>query len=49
MKWIDLWMKLFGRTELYGINMGFWVSLAVVIAIVIIMNLIFWNQKPKKK
>ena len=47
MNWVNLWMKLFGRTELLGLNMGFWVSMAVVILIVILMNVVFWSMKPK--
>ncbi len=46
--WISLWMKLFGRTELFGLDMGFWVSMAVVSVIVILMNAIFWEMKPLK-
>lgn len=46
----ELWMNLFGRTELFGLNMGFWVSMAVVALIVILQNLIFWVvMKPKKQ
>ncbi len=44
--WIALWMKIFGTTEFLGLNMGFWVSMAVVALIVIIMNVIFWSMKP---
>lgn len=47
MNWVDFWMKLFGTTELLGLNMGFWASMAVVALIVIFMNVIFWNMKPK--
>ncbi len=46
--WIALWMKLFGTTEFLGLNMGFWVSMAVVAIIVIVMNVVFWSMKPKK-
>ena len=45
--WIALWMKLFGTTQLFGLNMGFWVSMAVVAIIVILMNVVFWSLKPK--
>lgn len=44
--WISLWMKIFGTTEFFGLNMGFWVSMAVVALIVIIMNVVFWSMKP---
>ncbi len=47
--WIALWIKLFGATEFLGINMGFWVSMAVVAIIVIVMNVVFWGMKPKKR
>lgn len=46
MNWVNIWMKLFGTTELFGLNMGFWISIAVVAVIVIIMNVVFWKMKP---
>lgn len=46
--WISLWMKMFGCTEWLGLNMGFWVSMAVVLLIVVIMNVVFWGMKPSK-
>lgn len=49
MKWIDLWLALFGTTELWGLNMGFWVSMAVVAVIVVAMNVVFWSMKPKDR
>ena len=27
--WNTIWMNLFGRTELFGINMGFWAAITV--------------------
>lgn len=45
-KWQVIWMKLFGTNEWLGLNMGFWVGMAVVTLIVIVMNLIFWSMKP---
>ncbi len=48
MKWTELWLRLFGTTELFGLNMGFWVALAAVAAVVIAMNLLFWGMEPKK-
>lgn len=48
MNWMSLWMKLFGRSELFGINMGFWVALGIVALIVLLMNLLFWNMPAKK-
>ena len=46
MNWTTLWLKLFGTTTLWGLNMGFWVSLSVVLLIVILMNTLFWSLKP---
>lgn len=48
MKWNQLWMDLFGTTTLWGIDMGFWVAMAAVIMIVILMNTVFWGMKPQK-
>ena len=47
MNWTDIWMKIFGRTEALGLDMGFWVSMIVVALIVVAMNIIFWSMKPK--
>ncbi len=47
MNWTGIWMKLFGTTTLWGLNMGFWVALATVALIVIVMNAVFWGMKPK--
>lgn len=49
MNWTGIWMKLFGTTTLWGLNMGFWVALAAVALIVIVMNAVFWGMKPKTK
>jgi len=32
-----------------GLDMGFWVSIAVVIVVVILMNVIFWNMELTEK
>lgn len=48
MDWKTLWMALFGTLEFGGMNMGFWVSNAVVLLIVIVMNVVFWNQQPQE-
>lgn len=45
----NIWMNLFGTTELLGLDMGFWAALAVVALIVIAMNVVFWSMKPKKE
>lgn len=49
MKWADIWMHLFGTVTLWGIDMGFWVSMAAVLLIVILMHIIFGSMKPKKR
>ena len=46
MNWTQIWIDLFGATEWLGLNMGFWVASGVVLAVVVIMNVIFWNMKP---
>lgn len=43
MNWKEIWMTLFGTTEWLGLNIGFWVSMAAVALIVIVMNVIFWS------
>ena len=48
MKWSKIWMSLFGTCEWLGLNIGFWVSMAVVVIIVILINVVFWSMKPKK-
>lgn len=48
MNWKEIWMTLFGTTKWLGLNIGFWVSMAVVVLIVIIMNVVFWGMRPKK-
>ena len=49
MKWNELWMTVFGTTHWLGIDLGFWVSMAVVALIVVVMNAVFWGMKPRKK
>ncbi len=46
--WANLWLKLFGTETLWGLDMGFWVSMAVVALIVVAMNVIFWGMKPQQ-
>ena len=45
----NIWMNLFGTTSLFGINMGFWVAMAATALIVVLMNVVFWGMKPKKR
>ena len=47
MNWANIWMKLFGTTTLCGSDMGFWVAIAVVFLIVVLMNVVFWSMKPQ--
>ena len=47
MNWKEIWMTLFGTTEWLGLNIGFWVAMAVVVSIVIVMNVVFWSMKPR--
>ena len=49
MNWKDIWMTLFGTADLFGLNIGFWVSMAVVALIVVVMNVFFWGMKSQKK
>ena len=49
MNWKDIWMMLFQTVGLFGLNMGFWVFMAVVALIVVVMNVVFWCMKPQKK
>lgn len=48
MIWATIWANLFGATSFLGIDMGFWVGMAVVLLIVVLMNVVFWGVKPKK-
>lgn len=47
----QIFLKLFGTTELFGINLGFWIAMGICLLVVIGMNLVFWGMKPvgKKK
>ncbi len=49
MKLLDLYMLLFHTTTLYGINIGFYIAMFVVLLIVIIMNIVCWLIKSKSK
>lgn len=48
MNWTAIWMDFFGTTSFCGIDMGFWVAMAVVCLIVVLMNAVFWGMKPQK-
>lgn len=45
MNWRYLWITMFGKTNWLGLNMGFWVSMVVIILIVILMNVFFLEFK----
>lgn len=45
----NLWISLFGTSEFLGVDIGFWVSMAVCLLIVIAMNAVFWSMKPIEK
>ena len=44
----NVWMNLFGTTQLFGIDMGFWAAMVVCLLIVVAMNAVFWGMKPKR-
>ena len=49
MNWKEIWMTLFGTTEWLGLNIGFWVAMAVVVSIVIVMNVVLCQEKVQIK
>ena len=49
MNWTHIWLSLFGRSTLMGIDMGFWVSMAISALVALTMVLVFWNTKPYEK
>ena len=44
LNWNLLWLKWFGVTELWGINVGFWAALFAIGFVVIAMNLVLWTR-----
>ena len=40
-------LELLATTEIWGLNIRFWIAMAGVALIVIVMNIVFWNIKPK--
>ncbi len=48
MNWTNIWMRFFGTSTLFGLDMGFWVAMAVIALIVVLMNVVFWGMKSKK-
>ena len=47
MNWKELWLSLWGTTEFLGVDMGFWMAMAMIVLIVIVMNLVAWSLMPK--
>ena len=47
MNWNEIWLTLFGTTEWLHLNIGFWVSMNVVLLMVILLHVIFWGRKPR--
>lgn len=47
MNWKKLWLSLWGTTEFLGVDMGFWMAMAMIVLIVIVMNLVAWSLRPK--
>ena len=45
----NIWMALFGTVGWFGLNMGFWVSVAAVTLTMVVMNVAFWGMQPRKK
>lgn len=36
-------------TTLFGLDIGFWAAMTVIALIVVLMNIVFWGMKPKKR
>lgn len=47
MNWKLLWLNIFGVTEYLGIDVGFWVGMAICTIAFVGMNLVFWSIKSK--
>ncbi len=44
----DLFVSLFGCKEILNVDISFWVVMAIVALIVVIMNIVYWNMSPAK-
>lgn len=44
-----LWIRLFGTTTWFGLDIGFWVSMGIALLVAVVMNIVFWSMKPYKK
>ena len=52
MVWANVWMKTFHTTELFGIDLGFWMSMGISAFVAVLLIVVFWSMKPyddKKK
>ena len=49
MNWSNIWIRLFGTRSLFGLDMGFWIAMAAVALLVVLMNVVFWGMKPGKR
>lgn len=47
MNWQEIWLNTFGPGSWLGLDKDFWIAMAVVALIVILMNIVFWGM-PKK-
>ncbi len=44
-----LGMLYFGTAESFGIDLGFWIALFLIMIIVILVNLVCWTMTPKRR
>ena len=47
MNWQEIWLNIFGPGSWLALDKDFWIAMAVVALIVILMNIVFWGM-PKK-
>lgn len=43
----DIYMRMFGTTQLWGIDLGFYFTMLIVVLIVIAQNIVFWSMKGR--
>ena len=44
----EIWLTLFGSGEILGLARDFWLFMAAVLLIVVVMNIVFWGMKPQR-
>ncbi len=44
----DLFVSLFGYKEILNVDISFWVVMAIIALVVVVMNLVYWNTAPSK-